>query len=68
MAIAERKRKTSQKEQKMVLNISFDMSKILVGYALSHSPTPNHLANFNKLLGILDLESYRNNYDIYKCT
>ena len=65
MAIAERKRKTSQKEQKMVLNISFDMSKILVGYALSHSPTPNHLANFNKLLGILDLESYRNNYDIY---
>ena len=64
MAIAERKRKTS-KEQKMTLNISFDMSKILVGYALSHSVTPNHLANFSKLLDTLDLESYRSNYDIY---
>lgn len=64
MSVSVRKKK-AVKEQKMALNISFDMSKILVEYALSHSPTPNHLANFNKLLEVLDIESYRNNYNIY---
>ena len=50
---------------KMRLNISEDMIKILVDYTLSYSPSLGNLANFRKLLGVLDIESYRYNYEIY---
>ena len=63
--MAFKKRASSKPEEKMVLNISVEMSSILIDYALSKSPSPNNLANFKNLLESLDIESYKYNYDIY---
>ena len=63
--MAFKKRASSKPEEKMVLNISVEMSSILIDYALSKSPSPNNLANFKNLLESLDIETYKYNYDIY---
>lgn len=65
MAYTVKKRETIKKSEQMVLNISLDMSSILVDYALSYSPSQNNLANFRKLLNTIDLEAYKYNYDLY---
>lgn len=60
-----KKRENTKKPDRMVLNITLEMSALLIDYALSYSPSPNNLACFRKFLDVLDLESYRYNYDIY---
>lgn len=58
-------KKRAQDPSKMRLNISENMMKILVEYTISYSPSLANLANFRKLLSVLDTESYRYNYEIY---
>lgn len=58
-------KKRVQPLSKFVLNISLDMANVLVGYSLSRTPNANDLANFRNLVNLLDLESYKYNYDIY---
>lgn len=58
-------KKRTQTHSKFVLNISLDMANVLVGYSLSRTPSSNDLANFRNLVNLLDLESYKYNYDIY---
>lgn len=58
-------KKRTPSHSKFVLNISLDMANVLVGYALSRTPSSNDLANFRNLVNLLDLESYKYNYDIY---
>ena len=65
MGYSIKKRDSAEKVEKMMLNISLDMSSVLVDYALSYSPSQNNLANFKKLLDLIDLEAYKYNYDIY---
>lgn len=58
-------KKRVQEPEKMRLNISEDMAKILVDYSLSYVPSSLNLSNFLKLLNLIDIESYRYNYEIY---
>lgn len=58
-------KKRVQEPNKMKLNISEEMMTILVKYSISYSPSIANLANFRKLLSILDFEAYRYNYEIY---
>jgi hypothetical protein len=59
------KRKSSNPEEKVKLNIDVDMCVVLVQYSLSKYPSNIHLANLRNLLNVIDIESYVYNYDIY---
>lgn len=63
--MAVKKRVQTAQEDKLILNISLDMSNILVEYSLSYAPSQNNLANMKKLLESINIETYRYNYDIY---
>lgn len=49
---------------KMDLQLSIDMADLLLEYAISNKPSRNHQANLKQLLDVVDMEAYKNTYEI----
>ena len=54
-----------EKEVKVRLNLDVAMTDVLILFSLSKYATKMSLSNLNKLLDVIDMESYCINYDIY---
>ena len=54
-----------EKEVKVRLNLDVAMTDVLILFSLSKYATKKSLSNLNKLLDVIDMESYCINYDIY---
>ena len=65
MALKTNTKKNAESLPKFKLKFDVGMSDVLVKYAMSKYPSKFHLSNLNKMLDLLDLSTYKYNYDIY---
>ena len=65
MALKTNTKKNAESLPKFKLKFDVGMSDVLVKYAMSKYPSKFHLSNLNKMLDLLDLTTYKYNYEIY---
>ena len=65
MALKQSAKSAKKNDDKMVLDFDVEMCDVLLNYSMSKYPSKIHLSNLRRLLSVLDMESYKYNYDIY---